>query len=667
MQTKSITPSRTVLLVVTILTLTTLKTNAQAIISPDSTITVTVSTGAQLSYDVQYKGLDVAKKNAISLALADGKTLGIGSKPRKKSTRSVNHTVKPLYGMASSYPDEFNELTLTFKENFSIIFRVYNSGVAYRFETRLPGRIRVKNEQAGFNFTNATHAWMQSGTGHNFYEDQYLHSPYLSLTNGRMACLPFLVDAPVKAAILEADLLDYPCMLLTANDKGGVKGHYLPVVVKDSLSAGNHFERIPYQFADYIAETDGTRSFPWRILILAEQDKDLLYNNLTYLLASENKLTDVSWIKPGKVVWDWWNANNLTGVPFKTGYNTDTYTYNIDFAARNGIAYILMDEGWSDQMDLLKVNDGSLKTNDGIQQSANLDIPAIFAHAREKGVGIMLWCVWHTLDRQMTQTLDQFQRWGVAGVKVDFMSRDDQYVVNFYERLAREAAKRKMLVDFHGSFTPKGLERTYPNVINYEAVKGLEWNKFSDQETPEEVAHIPFIRMLAGPMDYTPGGLTNVVKADWRMVPARPMTQGTRCQQLGMFTLFYAPMEMLADASTNYEKEPVILSYLANMPTIWDQTVPLDGKIGDYAIVARRSGNTWHVGGINDYTPRKLSINFDFLEAGATYTAELFLDGPNADRIGNDYQHLTKSITKGDVLEVNMASGGGLTIKLKTR
>jgi len=649
--------------------------NAQTITSPNRALSLTVNVGSQISYDVAYEQQSVSRQNQLSMTLADGRVLGQNGKVAKRSTRTVTQVVKPLYGMASEYNDQFNELTIQFKENFSVIFRVYNSGVAYRFATQLPGKIRVKAERAEFNFTNATTAWMQSGKGHNFYEEPYKQQPFSTLTDGRMACLPFLVDAPVRAAILETDLHDYPTMLLVSGEKSGVKGLFMPVVAKDSVSGGNHFERTPYQLANYIAETDGTRRFPWRILVVAKEDKDLLYNNLTYLLASNGKnsaagapaagVPDASWIKPGKVAWDWWNAVNLTGVDFKTGYNTETYKYFIDFAARNHLEYVMMDEGWSDQFDLLKLNDGSVKTNDGIALPANLDMPAIFAYAKQKNVGVMLWCVWHTLDRQMTQALDQFQKWGVAGVKVDFMSRDDQYLVNFYERLAKEAASRKMLVAFHGSFTPKGLERAYPNVINYEAVQGLEWNKFSDLATPENVAHTPFIRMLAGPMDYTPGGLTNATKTDWRMLPARPMTQGTRCQQLAMFTLFYAPLEMLADAPTAYEKEPVILNYLAAMPTVWDETVPLDGKIGDYAVLARRKGTTWHIGGINDYTPRKVTVKFDFLDPNVTYTAELFVDGINADRVGNDYRHLTRKITKGDVLEVDMAPGGGFAFKLE--
>ncbi len=308
-----------------------------------------------MTYDVQFKGNDVAKDNAISLTLADGKVLGVNGKVSKKSQRSVNQIVKPPYGMASEYPDQFNELTIDFKENFSVIFRVYDSGVAYRFATRFPGKIRVNAEQAEFTFTNATQAWVEAGKGHkNWYEDPHEYKPLASLRDGRLACLPLLVDAPVKAAILESDLLDYPGMFLEANGSGGLRASFPRLVTQDSIGGGGRFQRIPYGYAGYLAETSGTRAFPWRIVVLAEQDKDLLYNNLSYLLASESKIGDASWVKPGKVAWDWYNANNLTGVDFKTGYNTDTYQYYIDFAARNGIEYILMDEGWSEQFDLLR-------------------------------------------------------------------------------------------------------------------------------------------------------------------------------------------------------------------------------------------------------------------------------------------------------------------------
>ncbi len=371
----------------------------------------------------------------------------------------------------------------------------------------------------------------------------------------------------------------------------------------------------------------------------------------------------MSWFNPVKVAWDWWNANNLTGVNFKSGFNTATYKYFIDFAAKNKLEYIMMDEGWSDQFDLLKVNDGSVVTDGSTALSGNLDMPYLFNYAKQKGVGIILWCVWHTLDRQMTEALDQFERWGVKGVKVDFMNRDDQAVVKFYERLATEAAKRKMIVDFHAAYKPTGLERTYPNIVNYEAVQGLEWNKFSNVDLLTQATILPFTRMLAGPMDYTPGGMYNANKTDYRMSFYRPMTQGTRCNQLAMFTMYYAPFEMLADAPTDYEKEPVILNYLSAMPSTWTETIPLAGIIGDHAVIARRSGTTWHVAGLNNWTAKKISLSFDFLGAG-NYTATIFTDGANADRIGNDYKRAVRKITRSTRLDIEMANGGGFAIRL---
>ncbi len=638
----------------------------QTVSSPDNNITLTVHAGNEVRYDVAYKGGPLMTGNTLALSLADGKVLGRNNKLASKKSRSVQQTVTPLYGMAAAYPDHYNELTLRFRNNFSVEFRVYNTGVAYRFITSLPGRIAVQDEEAQFRFPAASHAWMQTGDkGRIHYENNHRYAPLSSLTGDTTACFPFVVDARAKVALLEAGVLDYPVMVLQSDGSNGVKGTFSPVVLKDSVNkSGNGFNRVPYEWAAHVAETAGSRSFPWRVMVIAESDKDLLYNNLTYLLAPENALTEAGWIKPGLVAWDWWNANQLTGVPFKTGYNTETYKYFIDFAARNRIPYVIMDEGWSDQQNLLKLNDGSIKTNDGLNLPADLNMLELFDYAKQKGVGLILWCVWHTMDRQMIEALDQFQKWGVAGVKVDFMDREDQAVVNFYERLASETAARKMLVDFHGTFAPVGLERKYPNVINYEAVQGLEYNKFSDRATPENAAHIPFTRMLAGPMDYTPGGLTNANKKDFRISMQRPMTQGTRCQQLALFTMLYAPLLMLADAPTAYEREPVMLNYISSLPTVWDTTVPLDGKIGDYAVLARRKGGTWHVSGINDYTPRKVTVRFDFLDEGVSYGAEMFTDGPNADRMGEDYKLEKRSVKKGDAVEIEMAPGGGFAFTL---
>jgi alpha-glucosidase len=346
------------------------------------------------------------------------------------------------------------------------------------------------------------------------------------------------------------------------------------------------------------------------------------------------------------VAWDWWNAVNLTGVKFKTGFNTETFKYFIDFAAANNIQYVNLDEGWSDQADLLKV-------------TTKLDMPEIIRYAKEKKVGLFLWCIWHTLDKQLPQAMDQFEKWGIAGLKVDFMDRDDQEVVNFYERLAVEAAKRKILINYHGAMKPTGLERTYPNVINREAVRGLEYNKFnSEGTTPEHAATIPFIRMVAGPMDYTPGAMTNANQRTFKSINDRPMSQGTRTQQLAMYVVYYAPLQMMADAPTAYEQEPEVLKFLSTVPTTWDQTVPLESKVSDYTAIARRKGDTWYVGALTDWTARSTQLDFSFLGEG-TYTLEFFADGANAARVGNDYVKETRKITKADKLPIHMAPGGG--------
>ncbi|MDP4151411.1 MAG: glycoside hydrolase family 97 protein [Bacteroidota bacterium] len=647
--------------------------------SPDGQVQVTVTAGSQITYQVSYKGREVTAASALSMTLDNGLTLGRNSAFRQSSVRSVDKEVRPAYGMASTYRDHYNELLLEYKEHFSVLFRAYDNGVAYRFVTAIKERIRVTDEGIEYAFAHDVPASMMKVNDFvNSYEEHYADTSISWLGGGKIAALPLLVKSGgVNVGITESDLLDYAGFYLTASTPVTTSTHALRAVfpkyvIKDSIGGCcPGFDRVPYERANYIAETAGTRYFPWRLMIIAEQDKDLLYNNLVYLLASENKIGDASWVKPGKVAWDWWNANNLTGVPFRTGFNTATYKYYIDFAAANGLEYINMDEGWSDQFNLLKLNDGSVQVNtnsglglhSGSKEELTLDMPFLFDYARKKNVGIILWCVWHTLDRQMDTALAQFEKWGVKGLKVDFMDRDDQTVVNFYERLAKAAAARKMLVNFHGAFKPTGLDRAYPNVINREAVQGLEYNKFSNRCTPDHLAHIPFIRMLAGSMDYTPGGLYNVNQADFRVVSSRPMTQGTRCNQLALFTILYAPLEMLSDAPTNYEREPQILHFLAGMPTTWDETLPLDGKIGEYAIVARRKGDAWFVGGISNWTGRSVTVHFDFLGSG-TYNAEIFTDGPNANRVGNDYIRSERRIVKGDELRIDMANGGGFAIRL---
>ncbi len=618
--------------------------------SPDNKLALTVTTGNQIRYRMDYNGQAILTDSPVSMTLAGGKKMGVNSKLQNSKTASVNKEVKPLYGISSTIKDQYNELVLNFRDQFSVAFRAYNDGAAYRFITKLPGTITVESEEATFGFPGDYPTYFHITPFLSSFEEHYSRKKISELDSaGRMSSLPVLVEVPngPRVALLESDLLDYAGLFLKGS-KGSTVLSGVQAAYPKKVHQGGHanFNMIVDERENFIARTSGSRSFPWRIIAVAPTDKDLLNNQLVYLLASESKIGDASWVKPGKVAWDWWNALNLYGVPFKTGFNTETYKYFIDFAAQNGIEYVNLDEGWSEQFDLLKVTD-------------KLDMPEVIRYAKEKNVGLILWCVWHTLDRQMIPALDQFQKWGIAGLKVDFMDRDDQVVVNFYEKLLQEAAKRKMLVNYHGAYKPTGMQRTYPNNINQESVRGMEWDKFNRQgSTPEHAVSLPFIRMVAGGMDYTPGAMTNANQTDWRQVNERPMSQGTRCQQLAMFVVFYAPLQMLADAPTAYQREPEVLNFLKPIPTMWDQTVPLDGKVGDYVAVARRKGNSWFAGAMTDWIPRTVKVKLDFLGNGS-YNAEIFADGPNAHRMGNDYRKTTRQVTRNDEITIEMAPGGG--------
>jgi alpha-glucosidase len=372
-----------------------------------------------------------------------------------------------------------------------------------------------------------------------------------------------------------------------------------------------------------------------------------------FRLATDTSLSDTSWIKPGKVAWDWWNDLNLYGVPFRAGVNTDTYKHYIDFAAENHLDYIILDEGWYKLGDLLSV-------------SPDVDVAAIAEYGRRKNVGVILWVIWKTLDLQMQPALDQFEKWGVRGIKVDFMQREDQWMVNFYERTAKEAAKRKMLVDFHGAYKPTGLYRTWPNVISNEGVLGLEQSKWGWDAGPENAVTFPFMRMLAGPVDYTPGAMLNGARQAFQPVYNRPMSQGTRCQQLAMYVVYESPLQMLADSPSNYRREAESLEFLAAVPTVWDETRVLGAKVGEHILVARRSGKDWYIGALTNWTARDIDVDLSFLGAGG-FAADLYRDGPNADRAGVDYVREKRSVTPADHLRVHLAPGGGFAARITPR
>lgn len=618
--------------------------------SPDGKVRVTISVGQNITYGISVDGRQLLKPSPLSMTVNQNTVLGVNGRVSRTSRRRVDHTVTPLYGFNDHIRDHYNELTIRFRKSYSVVFRVFDNGVAYRFDTRFKDSLRVKSEQVEYNFPSDEHAWYLDPKGDRWhgYESNYGYGPISKIDSVRVP-LPMLIDNEngPKLGITEANLLDYPGMYLVRdkNQPDALKGIWPAYPLKEQQSKQNGYDIAVEQRADYIARTNGSRAFPWRLVIIARQDKDFLDNQLVYLLASPLQLKDTSWIKPGKVAWDWWNDWNLSGVNFKTGINMDTYKYYIDFASANHIRYIIMDEGWSDPYDLTKINPG-------------LNMPELVAYARGKNVGVILWCVWHVLDSQSNQAFEEFHKWGISGVKIDFMDRDDQQVVNFYRRTAEKAAKYHLLVDFHGAFKPTGLSRMYPNIINREGVLGLEYNKFSDRETPRHDILIAYGRMLAGPMDFTPGAMRNYNKKDFRVIYSRPMSMGTRCHQLAMYVDYYAPLQMLADAPTAYQKDPDVLHYLSEVPTTWDQTIPLAGKVGQYLVIARRKGDTWFIGAMTNWSARDINVNLSFLAKGG-YQATLYADGVNSDRIGNDYTMKTIQVSNTANLPVHMAPGGG--------
>ncbi|HET6556912.1 MAG TPA: glycoside hydrolase family 97 catalytic domain-containing protein, partial [Prolixibacteraceae bacterium] len=483
-------------------------------------------------------------------------------------------------------------------------------------------------------------------TVYSHYERNYLDQKISSLSAGRFASLPTVVKADnnIKIGILEADLFDYPCLFMEATGKNAFKSKFPPVILKSDPKGDREIQNV--QEADYIAKTSGTRNFPWRVFMISTEDARLVENQMVYLLSRENQIADPSWIKPGQVAWDWWNDNNIYGVDFKSGLDTKTYKYYIDFAAKYKIPYIILDEGWTKSTTNIK------------EPNPNLDIKELMAYGKSKNVDIILWCLWNPLDAEMDAILDIYAGWGAKGIKVDFMARSEQYMVNFYERSAKACADRKMLIDYHGAFKPSGMGRAYPNIINHEGVKGMENNKWSKDITPEHDVTLCFTRMLAGPMDFTPGAMRNAQAIDYLVSHSNPMSMGTRCHQLAMYVCYDAPLQMLSDSPSNYYKEEESTAFISKIPTVWDQTKVLDAKAGDYILMARQKDNNWYLGAMTDWSERSLTLDCSFLGEG-TYEMEIMQDGLNAGKAANDYKRVVQQVTKASQVKIDMAKGGG--------
>lgn len=625
--------------------------------SPDGRTVVVVTVENTVSWKVDVDGRSVITPSVISMTFDDGKVIGSNPVLKTGSIVQIDQQTEAVIYKKKMITDRYNELQLKFSD-YSLLFRVYNDGMAYRWITdfKTKGNVLVRSEKAEFNFAgkdqDAVVGYVRADEKDVYYqsfENEYQFIKLRDMSTFWPAFAPILIGMPdgIKVAITDADLTDYPGMFLKYTGESSLSGDFAPFVSEEKQGGHNNLQAFVVKRADYIAETTGKRSYPWRTVIIAREDKDLLNNDMVYKLATPCQVKDISWIKPGKLAWDYWCAWNIYGVDFRAGINTDTYKFFIDFASDNKIEYVLLDEGWAESTDIMKV-------------VPEIDLPEIIDYARRRNVSILLWGGWVPLDQKMDEALKHYSEMGIKGFKVDFMDRDDQRVVSFCSRLAEKAAQYKLLIDFHGCYKPTGLQRTYPNVINFEGVYGLEYLKGDNPDMPKNDATIPFLRMLAGPVDYTQGAMFNANRKSYKGIWSMPMSQGTRAHQVALYIVFESPLVMMADSPNNYMKEQETTDYITQLPTVFDETVALAGKIGEYAAVARKKGDKWYVGAISDWTEREITLDCSFLGQGL-WKAEVFKDGINADRNGNDYKIVEQNIVSGQKINIKLAPGGGWT------
>lgn len=633
--------------------------------SPDNKILVCLNTDNRLSYSVFSEDIQLLSSSLISLTVNE-KILGNAPKLISKSQNNVNQQVKPKIYKKDIVDDCYNEYVFNFKQSYSVIFRLYNKGIAYRFVTDYKENITVQKEVSEFNFSGDYYCWIQYanrwGRGDKYYstfENDYVKIPLSKVAStDTLIVSPMIVDlGRKKIAITEADLEDYPGMFLQRGSlSNSLEGVCAPLPRSHSIS-GDKFvssenleEVVSGDRHNYLAVTKGRRSFPWRILAIEDNEFEFANNDMVYLLASPSRIEDESWIKPGKVAWDWWIECDLWGVDFQSGVNYNTYKAYIDFAHKSGLEYILIDVGFSEINDVMAVN-------------PDLKLPELLAYAKEKEIGVIVWCGWLAIRNQMEEACTYYSKMGVKGLKVDYMNRDDQPVVEFYYDLARIAAKHKLLLDYHGAYKPTGLQRTYPNVLTFEGVKGQEWCRWTNPNQPKHAVTIPFLRMLAGPMDFTPGVFRSESKDRFKPSWTGSMGQGTRSHQMAMYTVFESPLQMLSDSPSRYMEQKECTEFISSIPTIWNVTHVLGGKIGEHISMARRSGDTWFVGSLTNWDERNLTIDLSFLAEKKKYEAVIFSDGVNSNRYAQDYKRITKTVTKGDKINIKLASGGGWTAK----
>ena len=642
----------------------------QQISSPDGKLKVIIEIGDLIRWSVLDNDQTLIAPSPLSLTLGNQESWGIQPKLQKVSKQSADNIITSPFYKKSQVIDQYNQLTLQFKGNWALVFRAYNDGVAYRFRNLSDKSLTVVSEEAVFNFDNDYEAYVPyvhardkknksfEAQFFNSFESTYTHDKISALDKERLMFLPLVVDVKKgkKVLLTEADLESYPGMYLnTAQGNHSFTGVFAPYPKTTVQGGHNMLQRLVTAREPYIARIPGKQDLPWRVVIISTADKQLANSDMVYKLASPSRIGDITWIKPGKVAWEWWNNLNIYGVDFKAGINNNTYKYYIDFASQQGIEYVILDEGWA-------VN----KKADMMQIIPEINIQELVDYATDRNVGIILWAGYEALKKDLENICRHYADMGVKGFKVDFFDRGDQEIVDFTYQAAETAARYNLLLDLHGIYKPTGLQRTYPNVLNFEGVYGLEnvkWAPDSVDQVTYDVM-IPFIRMVAGPMDYTQGAMRNAAKGTFAPIYSEPMSQGTRCRQLATYIVFESPLNMLCDNPSNYKREPESLAFIAQIPVTWDETKVLEGTIGENVIIARRKGNDWYIGGLTNWTPRTAELDLSFL-GNNVYQAILFQDGVNADRAGQDYKRTAFSLGAEKQLAIEMAPGGGFALILK--
>lgn len=629
--------------------------------SPDQNIRVTVSIADSITYSVKYMDKLLVLPSKISMTLQPDIVGGKKLVVNKVINKSVNQTITPVVKeKRAEIPDIYNEMDLKFNSRFELTFRVYNDGVAYRFASSLQGEMTVVDEVAEFRFAPGTWAYYpqvskrsDADIFHTSFEEPYIKAKLDTIPESMLAFTPVLLqqEGMPKVLITESDIEEYPGMFLVKGNGSGFKGKFAPYPLKEIVSGGEFKQKLVVERADYIARTKGTRTFPWRVIVIAPTDANLLLNDLVYRLATAPEFSDYGWIKPGKSTEEWITGLNLYGVDFKAGLNTATYKYYIDFAAKFGFEYVMLDAGWSDVNDLFKI-------------TPEMDMEEITGYAKQKGIGLILWTQALTIEKQMERAFEQFKKWDIKIVMTDFIDRDDQLAINFMHRFASECAKNKFMCMIHGAPKPAGFSRTWPNMLTREGVLGSEYNIWSSKANPEHDLLLPFIRMVSGPMDYEPGILQHATKVlSATLGFEKVIAQGTRMHQIAMFVVYESPLQLFSGNLSDAYREPELMEFLGKIPTVWDETIILEAQFGKYIFEVRRNGNNWYLAAMNNWQPQDFTISLDFLKEG-DYQIETASDGINAEKNPQDYKLNKSEVKPNDTLNVKLAPGGGFVARI---